>query len=316
MNLSDGTNNGTIRLMLTDFWRPAKLEYIRRNALFKLLSKRFDIVLSDHPDFLLYSCFGVDYLKYDCVRIFYAGENVRPNFNECDYAFSFDYPVNDRNYRLPLYRLHDSYPKVLESRKPEKIINTDRKFCCFLASNPNGSERNVFFEILNQYKKVDSGGTLFNNIGYQIPRGDEIAWMSNFKFSIAFENSSYPGYTTEKILIALAANTIPIYWGNPLIGRDFNPKAIINCHQYNSFREVLDVVRQIDNDDRKYQEMVSQPFLSNEEENEYLKEERILDRFSEIFMNKLPLIPLKIKREQKLSYPFRAFTRTIKKNVF
>jgi len=75
-----------------------------------MLSKYYELELTkDKPDFLLYSCFGYDYLKYNCIRIFYAGENVRPNFDECDYAFSFDYPITERNFRLPLYRLSSAY---------------------------------------------------------------------------------------------------------------------------------------------------------------------------------------------------------------
>lgn len=37
--------------------------------------------------------------------------------------------------------------------------------------------------------------------------------MRRYKFTIAFENQSYPGYVTEKIADALMAGTVPIYWG-------------------------------------------------------------------------------------------------------
>ena len=41
-----------------------------------------------------------------------------------------------------------------------------------------------------------------------------------YKFSIAFENAWYPGYTSEKIVTSMLAGTIPIYWGNPDISRE------------------------------------------------------------------------------------------------
>ena len=42
-------------------------------------------------------------------------------------------------------------------------------------------------------------------------------------FTIAFKNDSYPGYTTEKIYEPMYVNSLPIYSGNPLVYRDFNP---------------------------------------------------------------------------------------------
>ena len=189
----------TIKIMLEDFWRPAVMPYIKWNSLYKLLSKYYEIELSNNPDFLLYSSFGYEHLKYKCLRIFYTGENVRPNFEECDYAFSFDYPITERNYRLPIYRLYPSYQKLLEPRSSKEILGHDRKFCCFLASNSQGKVRNKFFELLSSYKKIDAGGKLFFNVEEPVPRGKEIEWMSQYKFCLAFENSSYPGYTTEKL---------------------------------------------------------------------------------------------------------------------
>src|SRR5207249_8371440 len=43
------------------------------------------------------------------------------------------------------------------------------------------------------------------------------AFISQYKFTIAFENSSYPGYHTEKILDPMMVDSLPIYWGNPCI---------------------------------------------------------------------------------------------------
>jgi hypothetical protein len=48
---------------------------------------------------------------------------------------------------------------------------------------------------------------------------------------------------------ALITDTIPIYWGNPLASLDFNPKAFINCHDYKSFDEVIELVKEIDSNE-------------------------------------------------------------------
>ncbi len=81
------------------------------------------------------------------------------------------------------------------------------------------------------------------------------------KFSIAFENSSHPGYVTEKLVNAFAAQTIPIYWGDPEISKTFNTKSFINVHDYNSLDDVIAKIKEIDNDDSLYIKMMSTPAL-------------------------------------------------------
>jgi hypothetical protein len=49
------------------------------------------------------------------------------------------------------------------------------------------------------------------------------AVMRNYKFAIAYENASFPGYVTEKIFDALFAGCIPIYAGAPDV-TDYIPK--------------------------------------------------------------------------------------------
>ena len=48
-----------------------------------MLSKHYNLIESDEPDFLIYSCFSGEHLKYpNSVKIFYTGENIIPNFNQ------------------------------------------------------------------------------------------------------------------------------------------------------------------------------------------------------------------------------------------
>lgn len=271
----------TVRLAFCDFWHPNTAAAVReKNPIYHLLRRHFDIELVDDPDFLIYSCFGHRHLKYGCTRIFYTGENLRPDFEACDYAFSFDYPVTERNYRLPLYRLWNDYAECAarERRLPDPAA---QKFCNFLYSNRKASERIRFYRLLEQYRRIDSGGKVLNNMGGRID--DKKAFLSRYKFTIAFENSSHPGYTTEKIFEALVADTVPIYWGNPLVGRDFNPRCFVNCHDFDSFEAVVQRVREIDQDDDLYLAHLSAPIYPGGEENEYVREANIMDRFATIF---------------------------------
>lgn len=51
--------------------------------------------------------------------------------------------------------------------------------------------------------------------------------LEPYRYAVVIENSRSPGYFTEKILDAFKARTVPIYWGDPEIGRLFNADGII-----------------------------------------------------------------------------------------
>ena len=233
------------------------------NEFIQILSERFDVVISDDPDFVLYSGFGYEHLKYDCVRIFYTGECTVPNFNECDYAIGFDrMDFGDRYLRIPLFMLFQYKEDFLHliDRKPfgDDVLKEKAGFCSFVYSNCFAQDlRTQFFELLCQYKKVDSGGRYRNNIGGAVK--DKKTFQEKHKFAIAFENCSYNGYATEKLTEAFAAGTIPIYYGDPRIAEDFNEDAFINCHRYGSLEEVVERVKEIDNDDELYLKMLNTP---------------------------------------------------------
>ena len=100
----------SIKIKFCDFWVPFDPS---NNYIYNLLNKHFDIELSDNPDFLIYSNYGEEFLKYDCFRIFYNGENQRTNWNACDFSFSFDYLENPRHYRFPNWIWYDIAPKLI-----------------------------------------------------------------------------------------------------------------------------------------------------------------------------------------------------------
>lgn len=243
-----------------------------RDMTMKILKEEFvEVEESDDPDFLFYSVFGYEHLKYDCVRICWTGENIQPDFNVCDYAVGFSHMTfEDRFRRIPLYYFYlPDYKKAREKHLlSDEDIKHKTKFCNFVYSNSDASpEREEFFDLLSKYKVVDSGGRYRNNIGEPIENKYE--FQKNYKFSIAFENSSTSGYTTEKILQAFSAGTIPIYWGNPKVAKDFNEKAFINCHKYSDFNEVLEVIKKIDQSDELFEQYLKEPIGSNAQFPEY-----------------------------------------------
>jgi hypothetical protein len=49
--------------------------------------------------------------------------------------------------------------------------------------------------------------------------GDKIAVARRYRYALVMENQRQPGYVTEKLLDAVAAGCIPIYWGAPDAGK-------------------------------------------------------------------------------------------------
>ena len=260
----------TIKVKFTDF--PGNY---RNSVIYQVLSEKYSLEETDEPDFLFCSNYGYKFKEYaeiNCVKIFYTNENIVPDFNECDYAIGFDYlSFGDRYLRLPFsyLMLNEDWQK---SRHYDRSSALNRKFCNFIYSNNfsgvGAKLREDFAKSLMQYKTIDCPGKVLNNMKDAItPRfGDwqagKLEFMKNYKFSIAFENSSSEGYVTEKLIHPFMAGSIPIYWGNPRIAEDFNSKAFINCHEYKNLDDVLAKIKELDSNDDLYMEMLSQPPLT------------------------------------------------------
>lgn len=233
----------------------------------KILEERYEVVECDTPQFAFFS--GGDYsecYKYDCIRVMEMGENQRVNFNLFDYGYGFDrMTFGDRYLYYPLYANEiykaDMDLALCKHKQDDMYFLKKKKFCNMVVSNVrNASDyRRFFFEKLCEYKKVDSGGRSLNNLPDGQPIKDKRGFQEEYRFSLAFENSRYPGYTTEKIIQAWAAGTIPIYWGDPTIAEQFNERAFVNCNNYDSVEEIIEAIKQIDEDEQLYLEMQRQP---------------------------------------------------------
>ena len=268
---------------------------------YSVLSARYDIELNNSdPDYLIFGDrnFGNDNLRYDknkVTKIFYTGENQRPEDYDCHYAISFDHNFQPWHYRLPLFVIYMWAWKNIHNLVydvdyilDDIRINKKHSFASFVVSNPNCQERNEFFKLLNEYKTVDSGGKLFNNkkISVQGEQG-KIDFLSYRKFNICFEPYKYPGYTTEKIMHAFYAGTIPIYWGNELVSSDFNRDAFINVHDFNTFQDAIDYIIRVDTDDELYDNILHAPKFVNNIPPHYLILDNFLNWFDSIVYNKI-----------------------------
>ena len=217
-----------------------------------------------------------DEKKKNRIFIFFTFEAMEPELNLCDYAFTWNPYLKcaDRichNFSYMYDELHSTpFKNELTLDDARKILQAGPGFCNFLYSHAQ-EPRDSFFHLLSRYKHVDSSGPHLNNTGIRSSREAKnwydlsIDMKRGYKFSIAMENNSCIGYTTEKIVTSLQAHTIPIYWGDPAVADYINPKAFINCGDYSSFDEVIDRVREIDNNDELWLDMVTQPWQTDEQ---------------------------------------------------
>lgn len=238
-----------------------------------VLSQAFDVERDDaNPDYLIFcdETFGQNNLKYDSnkvVKIFFTGENRRPWNYQCHHAISFDHLDGRQFYRLPLYVLDNwvqtknGVPDMLNLDMNMKPVKYEDKewFCGFVAGNGASEYRNKMFHVLNEYKPVMSGGPLFNNIGGVLPRDvkSKIDFFRKCRFSLCFENSSYPGYCTEKIMHGFIARTVPIYWGSPTVTMDFQEGSFISRHDFVSDNEFIDAIIKMDQNKHLWEVMAN-----------------------------------------------------------
>lgn len=246
----------------------------------QILSRHFDLDIVDAVDaeyFFVNETISsrLDYFRKfrsDVVSILISGEAFVPDFNLFDYAMGFDHiQFQDRYLR---FNIAHRFQKHFELT-PEKVPQSVRPhFCDFIYSNflANENRDRLFYE-LSQYKTVCSYGKHLNNAGSVLESmTQKHSWMqakvnleSTHKFSISAENALHIGYTSEKVFHAFAANSIPIYWGNPQISLDVNAERVINAHSFKTMEDLRDYVKLIDQEDGLYRQFISRPFFTEKQ---------------------------------------------------
>lgn len=198
---------------------------------------------------------------------------------------------------------------------PHPIRFKDRKeFCGFVVSNPICQMRNETFQIVDTYKRVNSGGALYNNIGGQLSLkyagggcGDisKHHFFTDHKITISFENSQASGYITEKVLHAKMAGCLPIYWGDLDTDTDFVPNSFINVSNIQSPDKVLEVIKMIETNEEFCSAVASTPILNEE------KRQRALNIMSKMSQKLIALCNYNRINDTK----FQAFQKIVVVNL-
>ena len=212
------------------------------------------------------------------VTIFFGGEAIFPDMNVFDYAVSFDrnLSLGDRVARMPTIDFFHAHLFTDQPAAPRahaaEALRGKTGFCNFIYSNPKAHPmRDRLFHKLSDYKRVDALGPHLNNVGTSASRAsadwrrEALEMKRPYKFSIACENADYNGYVTEKIMSSFQALTVPVYWGDPSVAAEFNPRAFVNANDYADLDGVLCTVREIDQDDDRWISMVSEPIITTDQ---------------------------------------------------
>lgn len=275
----------TVKINFCGFWGSFNKE---KNLFTKILSKHFNIEISEKPDFIICSNRGkpFEYMQYDCVRLMVMGENLSPDFTVFDYCIGFDYiTFGDRYFRLQQAFYNDAAkpwsPVALSENEAKELLKNKKHFCNFIYRHPSSHGiREKLFKTLNEYKPVVSAGHLFNNTGSK----NGCTWAEKYKivrsskFTIACDSIESEGFVTEKIIQAFDNHSIPIYFGNKKIDDEFNTKAFIWCKNEADFDATIERIKYLDTHDEDYLEMLSQNPLNdpNSIETRYDELERFL----------------------------------------
>jgi len=212
------------------------------------------------------------------VRILLSLEPVIVDMSKCDYAFAWRHreDINSPNYfrRPPTVQTNKGQDLVKPPNyNAHKIVKSKTKFCSFVYTH-QVPFREEFCRLLSERKHVDCLGVRLNNVGGALPK---IPWteqegrllnqpaeiMSQYKFTFAFENTVQSGYVSEKIIEAMLADTIPIYWGHADVKRDFNPDSFINLRDYWRIDSAIDRILEIDSNPELHAQILANPWFHN-----------------------------------------------------
>ena len=268
-----------MKITFSDFWQYPKAFDPNNNFFIHIIRDLFEdveVVEPEDADVMFFSLFGNENGRYkDCKKIFFTGENVRPNFRRCDYSLTFDADEHEgKNFRLPLWYLYIDWFEVNSYDNPDWLIpesylynhneftqKKKDKFCSIVYGKQIESRINAIQNISSNYKQVDVFGKA--NPNYYLPDGEKykLDLISNYKFSLCYENSVTPGYHTEKLLHGKVAGNIPIYYGDKSIGEDFNPDCFINAVDM-SDEELIQKIIELDQSDNLYNKMAKEPIFT------------------------------------------------------
>ncbi len=188
-------------------------------------------------------------------------------------------PRNDINHRniinsheLNTWHINKTYSQletIVEIPKSKNISVV----CSDLTDLPGHKARYTLVNrLIGHFKdRLDVFGRGLN------PIQDKWDALAPYKYSIAIENNSFPGYFTEKLSECYLTLTMPVYYGCKDIDKYFDAKSILNI-DIDDYRQTINQIEQLLDEDPYPQQL---PLLI-EQKNRFLKNYNIFNALSEI----------------------------------
>ena len=172
----------------------------------------------------------------------YMTSETRKNLEiEKHNPFLYLYSEPDAKKRMFYPALNDEKISIIK-RLEKRLLEKRERLCCIINRYCEDSELNLLQERLKYVKEMGQdidiygfeswhGTNKWKDAGsFKGPAADKFKTLSKYNFAIAFENTDYPGYITEKIIHSMMAGTVPLYWGGGGYMRDSIPEeCYIDC---------------------------------------------------------------------------------------
>jgi len=237
---------------------------------------------ADNADLIICSCFGNDKFKYPNKKKIFLGyesicnQQTFTNLPKTLYISNYSQVTHHNQIYLNLYFLYSGLNILQQLTIQRPLSMTKSKFCLSIISNHSQPFRQNFIQQLMKKKHIDNYGRvnrncydpIISNTTWFDPR--ILSQINQYKFMICFENQSIPGYHTEKIINGFLGRTVPIYWGDPDIGKHFNTNAFIDVTKLGT-EAAIELIMRLDTDQQLYQQyydhipIINTQVLNNDE---------------------------------------------------
>lgn len=230
--------------------------------------------------------FVINFDKSD-LKIFFSGENLHRNefgFSFQDYSdyaqdekfdlsLGFDYLEAESYLRFPLWILYFVNPEETTPLNIKRLCEKfsfhstkdikSKKFCSLVSGHDPSGLRKEIYDSLLSIDKISCGGRFLNNTDElkRVYNDNKIKYLEQYKFNICPENSNARGYVTEKIMEAIFAGAIPVYWGsdNNPEPEILNKNAIILWNKNGDNTGNINLISSLAQAPGLYEEFYSQP---------------------------------------------------------
>jgi alpha(1,3/1,4) fucosyltransferase len=149
----------------------------------------------------------------------------------------------------------------LSSKHPNELYSEREKLIRFFETRPD-----VEFDLYGR----NWAKRKFRTWKGAIP--DKMAVLKNYRFAIAYENSTESGYVTEKIWDCFAAGVVPVYWGAPNIEKYVPSDCFIDRRKFENDEALLAFLQKMTKEEWEKYLKRAETFLQSETAEKFTQE--------------------------------------------